>query len=127
MLVRCENCRRSYDFDINDGLCPRCGAYNNLSAADAHRLEAERRARREADLRSVGSLCDAQDARTGTAGRYAPDCMEDSHDPRHAHTGGTYLNTGEKKTDTRQTPKKNPIGIILAIILVLLSLLSNME
>ena len=66
MLIRCESCRRSYDYDQNDGLCPKCGCYNNIS--------------------------DAQDNRTYMAGRYAPDCMEDGHDPRHAHTGGANLN-----------------------------------
>lgn len=160
VLVRCETCRRHYDFDANDGLCPRCGAYNSLSEADARRLEVERRIRREELSRTSSSLCDAQDAKTGAAGRYAPDCMEDGHDPRHAHTGGIYLNDGEPlrppvpkvplsmsrtpvrdsyarkvngldpgstKPDGKQPPKKNPLGIIIAIILALLSLLSNLE
>lgn len=93
MLIRCESCRRSYDFDLNDGLCPKCGCYNNITDAQAYRLEARRDARwEEARARQTGSLCDAQDDRTCMAGRYAPDCMEDGHDPRHAHTGGANLN-----------------------------------
>ena len=93
MLIRCESCRRSYDYDQNDGLCPKCGCYNNISDAQARRLDAQREARwEEARARQTGSLCDAQDNRTYMAGRYAPDCMEDGHDPRHAHTGGANLN-----------------------------------
>lgn len=91
MQIRCESCRRSYDFDANDGLCPRCGCYNNISDAAALRLEAQREARWEAArARRTGSLCDAQDA-SGRVSRYDPDCMEDSHDPAHAHTGGVHL------------------------------------
>lgn len=91
VIIRCESCRRSYDFDKNDGLCPRCGCYNNISDVQAYRLEARREARwEEVRARQSGSLCDAQDGRT-FAGRYAPDCMEDGHDPHHAHTGGIYL------------------------------------
>ncbi len=92
MFIRCESCRRSYDFEKNDGLCPKCGCYNNITDAQAYRLEAKRDARwDEARARQTGSLCDAQDDRTYVAGRYAPDCMEDGHDPRHAHTGGANL------------------------------------
>ncbi len=161
MLIRCESCKRSYDFDINDGLCPKCGCYNNISDAMAYRLEAKREARRvEACARQSGSLCDAQDNSTYMAGRYAPDCMEDSHDPRHAHTGGTNVQRSERvlppvpkvplsmsRTPVRDsyarkvngiTPqpgsagqqksggKKMGCGAIIAILIALLTLLSNL-
>lgn len=91
MLIRCESCKRTYDFEPNDGLCPRCGCYNNITDTQARRLEMQRATRLEKASAAHSSLCDAQDNRTYMAGRYAPDCMEDSHDPRHAHTGGANL------------------------------------
>ena len=130
MLIRCESCKRTYDFEPNDGLCPRCGCYNNLTHAQAYRLEAKRE-KQQTRLReqNTTSLCDAQDNRTFMAGRYAPDCMEDGHDPRHAHTGGANLNRDSTDGNAQKPAKKKSgcaiIGAILWFAFVLLQILSE--
>ena len=101
MLICCENCKRIYSFEENDGLCPKCGCYNNISHQDSERLEQEResrRYRRLAQLEEQGSLCDAEDVGDPAASFvYAPDCMEKSHDHSHIHTGGAHITAWQEK------------------------------
>ena len=130
MLIRCESCKRTYDFEPNDGLCPRCGCYNSLTHEQAYRLEAKRE-KQQTRLReqNTTSLCDAQDNRTFMAGRYAPDCMEDGHDPRHVHTGGANLDQDSTNGNAQKPAKKKSgcaiIGAILWFAFVLLQILSE--
>lgn len=52
--IRCESCGKVYDY-MKDDLCPRCGAYNNLS--DTQRAEVMRQNRREHGLNDCTPEC----------------------------------------------------------------------
>ena len=118
MLICCESCKKIYSYEENDGLCPKCGCYNNISHQDAARLELERKTRRYQRLAQLeeerGSLCDAEDAGSAAAASvFAPDCMENNHIHTHVHTGGANLaarqsaaatGTAAKSAAARQNP-----------------------
>ena len=114
MQICCESCNKFYSYEENDGLCPRCGCYNNISHQDAARIEQERKTRRYqrlALLEKRGSLCDAEDAGDPAASRiYAPDCMEKNHDHAHVHTGGANIAAAQRSTVSRSTAAYNTVS-----------------
>lgn len=144
MQICCENCKKIYSYEENDGLCPKCGCYNNISHQDAVRIEQERKARRYqrlAFLEKQGSLCDAEDVGDPTASLvYAPDCMEKNHSHSHAHTGGANIPlrlkeaakiASKKKTTSKSTVErylKGKLGgqiffVVIWLIVVLTALI----
>lgn len=117
MFLRCEECGKLYSYEANDGFCPKCGCYNNISHQAAARLEAEDHRRLTARLARERdkSLCSSDHEEN--PGEYGPECMEE---PPARPGALPHTETGARERQkTAGGFRARWLGILFIIILLL--------
>lgn len=118
---KCVECKKLFDYEENDGLCPHCGAYNAAeNLGDGHIHTEESFAQRMYDEEKGGAFSPAE------SGNIDPQCMKNSAAPRTSPYSALNISEMQKYSNidiagvTRQNRKKdkklNTICTIISVI-----------